>query len=1160
MAVIKYDYTENWNFPRLVNAAFVCTTLIRFCGLIYIILGALMIISNGVLYRDAFPFLNQFTIGGMPLGNLTSGVVYALFSLLPLHTIFGSIGVYGALRRKPNLIVIHTVFLLFGITVDIVFIVLLSMTLNAVDSWLSGRFSYYYQNTASLNNEVRSALNALSGALKCDATHENGCWEQYYQIVEGNIQISISLLCISILLEIITIVLSNLIYGRLGKQGRSSSMFIQCGRFVRQSWNTRRTKLFFVVVQNFDLIASFVLLIGGAVICRSRFIIDVSVLPVFENLRFNNYYLPEIVIGLAVTTIMIGFFNLLSSCIGLNMVCYKSRTKVKVYVIYQIVMMAVTLIELIFWMNLLTIVKDEMSDQLAAEFLVYGDTGFTLSTNLNRAWNYMFLAYSCCGVKSNNSFEWTKFGRGHLSDNRPRQCGTGATLANTDIESTGVPVNDYYNEFKLCDVPLKNELQAYTILFGVTGSALLIFKVYNVIMMNRNVLDVGDPDGNEISFSQTIKNSLQYVLPVLWSNTKMMLGSIAFAGIGLILAVGILVTGVTLRFNALLGHKDIQPLLAHVFVSGWDLKYLVRTMSDVIITWGTVSFIIFGIGLLSVVVKVTRMYYVSVLLLIISILFKCVSISVWIPMRVALDSNLADAMITRLRDSYQTDKPHTESYMEETNLGFNTLFFEGNCCLHENSLFQTRGSQMINTTGPWTCGPCPVVSNVRWPLLDTVDNDCFKSPAYSMSCTDALSDSIHLYDTTAVILGILMILLEVLLVISLDRQYKSLVSPGQSRGLFSNTCFNNRYINNNRMPNFTQLTVVYVTGSLTLSLIQLSYWIAILVYLIRDDTQLDQIYLGPLNLSTMTRGASITLLVSIPIYITVSVVRIRWCLLKWNTGLRLSLLPETGLLIIDIVIFCLCAQQLELIRLSSQNIYPVMYRINFAYLCINIAMQVILILIKDRLHKRIDISCAEPRPSGMFSTIWRRVVTHRYFQISGIPNKKLLVFTILSLLLMLMELAIGVVILVEGFAPGYYFNELYNVSGKYRVFAWGVTIAALVEKLIYVIIHNIAIIAAIKQHKESLKIVSCLLALMLLTDIIMTGLVGVLLDKAYNCNDLPTYTVTVSPQKFCGEELYNLAGAFIGLTVCHLVIVGILLWLCLKLASLAHSSTSVMPS
>ncbi|XP_021371191.1 uncharacterized protein LOC110461827 [Mizuhopecten yessoensis] len=1170
MTVVNYDPKTKGRFTKLAHAILVCTTLIRLCGLFYIILGVLMITKNGVIHRAAFPLLNQFVIGGMPLGNLSAGLIYALFSLFPLHTIFGFLGFFGVIRRNKVIIIIHTCFLLFCVVVDTLCIVLLSMLLYAINSWIKARFAEYYRDytNSNLNSEVNSSIVALFDAMDCDVTSQGvRCWDKYYQVMDSNIRVFISVLSLSIIMEIINIVLSGIVYRRVDRPGRSPGMFGRCRLFVWVSWNTCRMKFVFVVIQAGDMICSAVLLIGGVVITQSRFVTDSLVLPVFENLRFNNYYLPDIVIGLTFTMILIGCLNLFSCGLGFNMLCYKSDTKSKVHVTYQVVMAVMILITLVFWITLLTAVGDGMSDQLSAEFLVYGDSDPT-GLHYTQSWNAIFLTYQCCGVRDNNSFNGTLFAASHASNVVPYQCKSGETLANSKTYpySTATPIQSSYAT--VCEIPLIAEVKTYAVLFGVVCGFLLIMKVCNIALIYKNALGLEPAVENQSSIWKTVKDYMK-------TDCKWLFGSIAFTGIGLMLALGIMIAGLLLRFNDILGDKDIHRLFNHIYISEWDVTYLVTTMSDVMISLGSASFIFFCVGVISVAARVTAMYYVTTVLLLLSVLLKFVCIMVWIPLRISFDSKIDDAMHSALRTNYQTDRPHTELYIEEMNLGFNTLFYRGKCCLNENSFFQQiyYNGRLIEAGAPWTCRHCDSDPTIRWPLEATVIAKCSSSSVFSTSCTTVVLDNtIHVYDTTAVVLSVFMMILEVLLVVVLDRVYKSRVSPGQSRGLISNTCFNNRFINNDKMPNFTLLTVVYVSGSMTLSAIQLSAWIAILIYVIRGDTQLDKLSVGLLQLGEMTKGASITILVVIPVSIVINVFKIRWCLIKWNTGLRWSLLPEAGLLIIDVVIFCLFARQLESIRLSNQNIHPVMYQLNVAYLCVSMSMQVILILIKDRLHKHVDTSLAKPNSSGMFSTLWQGVLTHRYFTVSGKTNKQLVGFVFLSIFLMVWELSTWVAVWLQGVTPGYmkgdFLDDLYDLrsSGRYTVFysygylLWGLVITTLSGELIYVIIHVITMVVAIKQHKVLLYVASGMLLMVFLADIIMTGLTGVLLDTAYNCWNL-TKSTAVS-QKLCNgpvARLYDLSGVFIGLTVWHAVLVVLLIWLCMYLAGKATNKSHIIP-
>lgn len=92
-----------------MSAMVLCVTFFQLCGLIYIIVGSLLKIRDGVFNTYTFPLLNQFVIHGMPLGDLSWGLVVALYFFLPLHTLFGFLGFFGAICRNKLLLIIVSV-------------------------------------------------------------------------------------------------------------------------------------------------------------------------------------------------------------------------------------------------------------------------------------------------------------------------------------------------------------------------------------------------------------------------------------------------------------------------------------------------------------------------------------------------------------------------------------------------------------------------------------------------------------------------------------------------------------------------------------------------------------------------------------------------------------------------------------------------------------------------------------------------------------------------------------------------------------------------------------------------------------------------------------------------------------------------------------------
>ncbi|XP_060074319.1 uncharacterized protein LOC132554040 [Ylistrum balloti] len=257
-------------------------------------------------------------------------------------------------------------------------------------------------------------------------------------------------------------------------------------------------------------------------------------------------------------------------------------------------------------------------------------------------------------------------------------------------------------------------------------------------------------------------------------------------------------------------------------------------------------------------------------------------------------------------------------------------------------------------------------------------------------------------------------------------------------------------------------------------------------------------YVGTLYLSEMIQGANITLLVVIPISIIFGVFNVVSSLCKWNTGLLLSTLPLTLHLIVDIVLIGMYSQLLESIRLSDRSIYRDVYVLTLAYLCINISAQIILFALKDRLYKRIESSFSVRDPQGLLSWFWGRVRRH-FRTYSGKTTSAAMRFCFLSCLLMIWDIAMWIAVFLQLISPGYLQGTFRKELGQeydddYFI---GVLITLLVLELVYVILHILSVIVVILNKNKSFSkyVVWLLLAFILISDIVMTGLASDWLNK-----------------------------------------------------------------
>ncbi|XP_033732428.1 uncharacterized protein LOC117321911 [Pecten maximus] len=830
MTVINTNPVSKGRFTRVAHALLVCTTLAKGVGVTYVVIVSLMIGREGVLDQGQRMVLNQFYLYGLPLGDLSEGVAYTLYVMLPLNTIFGIIGLLGVLCRNKLLILMYTGSLVLALVLDIILLTLTSILLNGLSSWVQGSFenAFSYYSSAWINTDLQTAWNAMFINLDCcgvSGTYnycagigtKPGCWNKYYTPMTGSVLSLFILLIYSIVLDIVGLVIAELAYQRLDsklKNNCSSSMYREFGKFVQRSWQMGKAKVIFTVITVLDMMAGLGMVVAGAVTLQSDFVSNSFLSPLFGNLRFYNIYLPELMLGLGVTMIIVGVFNTGVCGLGLNILCFKSKSKIIIARVLQTVMTVVFLTMLVFWSVMLEEVRGKMEFQLYKEFLGY-DSQFDYGDYFTQSWKALFVTFTCCKVKG------LDYMVSPISSGIPEQCLYERTPINSNLHYVGATITTGTINQEFCEEKLSDEIYKYQVTVAVLFGIAICSKIYAIGYLfskdNRT-----DDDTPRVPLSVTLRG-------VKRKKMQVMLTVVLVTGLSI--SLGILLTGTILRFDNVFGHKDIKHLFSYVYLSGNNLDFWMLALTYFMITMGSVTLLLFGSAFVSVASDFPAFYIAPLSGIVLSVSTKLIAICVWINVRVEIDWTLVPEMRSALLNYYRTDSSDNYLYHGDVNLGFNFLFYEGDCCGVDSISDFYSVSWVSNYFYPSYPRTCHLdADTVRWYTNRAMSS--FKDTVYTKGCAKEVLDSIHNYDIAGFVLLSLSLVLEVTTFVLLDRRYKQRVSPDQLRGAFSTFVRHvtgNSVNNSSYMPGLTAKTIVFASLTAFLMLAEILLWVGVLI-------------------------------------------------------------------------------------------------------------------------------------------------------------------------------------------------------------------------------------------------------------------------------------------------------------------------------------------
>ncbi|XP_021341460.1 uncharacterized protein LOC110442263 isoform X2 [Mizuhopecten yessoensis] len=841
MAIVSYNPAFKGRFTKLAHVVLICGTFARGVSVAYLVIVSLMIGREGMLNEGQRMVFNQFSLYGLLLGDLSEGVAYTLFFMLPLHTVFGVIGLLGVLCRNKLLVLLYTGFLTMALVLDIVLLVLTSILLNGLTTWIKQSFadSYLYYSNTWINADLKSAWDAMFVNMQCcGVTGTNnvcsgnaytvGCWDKYYAPMTGYVWSLFLLFIGSIVIDMVGIVISELTYQRMDDKPKcSSGMCSQFGKFVYSSWKASKGKVIFTVITVIDTMAGLGLIVAGIVTLQSDFVSNSFLSPLFGNLRFYNMYLPELMIGLGATMVTVGALNTGTCSLGHNLLCFKSKLKIIIARVLQITMIVVLIVAFVFWFIMLYGVRDLLEFQLYKEFVGYNhqhDTGYYYT----KSWQALFVTYTCCKVKG------LEYRIPPVSAGIPEQCLYERTPVNSNLNYLGATIaTGSYNE-EFCEEKLSDEIYKYQVVVAVLFGIAIFAKVYTLGYLFTKKYQTGD-GSSRVPFSVTLRGlkrqvTSQKIQIKQIQLKKMQVALICVLVTGLLVSAGILITGARLRFDNVFGHKDIQQLFSYVYVGGGSLNVWMRALTYYMIGMGCATLLLFGIACFSVASGLPAFYIVTLIGFLLSIAVEIFGICGWIYVRVEIDWNLTNELRSVLLNYYRTDSSDHYLYYGTVNLGFNFLFYEADCCgvdSYSDLNYVSWVTSYFSPSYPRTCHL--TTDTVRWYTNRAL---AIQKNAFDLKgCGTEVRNSIHNYDVTAFVLFALALVLEITAMVLLDRRYKQTVSPDQERGAFSTLVYyvKGKRVNDIHLHGLSARILAFVGITAFLMFAEILLWIGVLM-------------------------------------------------------------------------------------------------------------------------------------------------------------------------------------------------------------------------------------------------------------------------------------------------------------------------------------------
>ncbi|XP_033760842.1 uncharacterized protein LOC117342729 [Pecten maximus] len=268
--------------------------------------------------------------------------------------------------------------------------------------------------------------------------------------------------------------------------------------------------------------------------------------------------------------------------------------------------------------------------------------------------------FTCCKVKG------LDYKVSPIYSGIPEQCLYERTPINSNLHYVGATITTGTINQEFCEEKLSDEIYKYQVTVAVFFGIAICSKVYTIGYLFSKDNRMND-DPPRVPLSVTLRGL---------KSKKMQMFLAVVIATGLMISLGILLTGTILRFDNVFGHKDIKHLFSYVYLSGNNLNFWMLALTYFMVTMGSVTLLLFGSAFVSVASDLPAFYIATLSGFLLSVVTTILAICVWINVRVEIDWNLVPEMRSALLNYYKTDSSENSLYYGGVNLGFNFLFYE----------------------------------------------------------------------------------------------------------------------------------------------------------------------------------------------------------------------------------------------------------------------------------------------------------------------------------------------------------------------------------------------------------------------------------------------------------------------------------------------------
>lgn len=190
--------------------------------------------------------------------------------------------------------------------------------------------------------------------------------------------------------------------------------------------------------------------------------------------------------SLSLFVIVLGSFTMFVSLLGCLGAACKNRILLFIFAIVVLMIFIAQLVFVIMWIIQKEQVENFLLDKLTTVLKIYD--GILSTDEKSTGWDYIFIDFECCGVKSvsasnDQEFSNSKWWSSRGSDKVPMSCCNGATKSNYKALSANTACTQALTDHKTtgCYTAFKEWAFEYEIPSIIIGVAILLCEVFAII-------------------------------------------------------------------------------------------------------------------------------------------------------------------------------------------------------------------------------------------------------------------------------------------------------------------------------------------------------------------------------------------------------------------------------------------------------------------------------------------------------------------------------------------------------------------------------------------------------------------------------------------------------------------------------------------------------